>query len=166
MSDLPLVLLVEDEETDALLILRALDNAGVKHPIRIVTDGEEFVNYMEGTGAYEDRKAHPLPGLVLLDLKLPKRDGYEVLKWVREHRQFSSLPVIVLTGVQELRDVNRAYAAGANSFLVKPMDFENYRGLGQAIKGFWLGMAKTPQAESELAPKANQRVKNPEIEGI
>jgi CheY-like chemotaxis protein len=156
MRDLPLVLVVDDNETDALFILRSLDNAGVKNPLRVVNDGEEFVDYMEGTGNYEDRKMYPLPGLVLLDLKLPKRDGFELLNWVRGHSKFSALPVIVLTATQELQDVNRAYQAGANSFLVKPMNFKDYQGLSDAITAFWLGVAKTPSAVKSVREKVSK----------
>ena len=151
MKDLPLVLVVEDNEAEALFILRSLDSAGVKNPIRVVNDGEEFVVYMEGRGKYDDRRMYPLPGLVLLNLKLPKRDCFELLSWVRGHAKFSGVQMIVLTGTQDLRDICRAYQAGANSFLRKPMD---NRGLSEAINGFWLGVAKTP-AVSESRSQRN-----------
>jgi len=151
MSDSMAILLVEDRADDALLILRALEKAGAKSVIRVVRDGEAAVSYLAGAGMYADRGLYPMPGLVLLDLNLPKLDGFEVLKWIRDRQEMSGLKVIVLTTSQNMKDVGRAYAAGANSFLVKPVEFANYLGLGHGIKDFWLGVAGTP----EMGPRPN-----------
>ena len=142
------ILLVEDSADDALLILRALEKAGAKNAIRVVRDGEAAVDYLAGTGIYANRGMYPMPGLVLLDLNLPKLDGFEVLEWIRDKREFSELKVIVLTTSGNMKDVGRAYSAGANSFLVKPMEFANYLGLGHGIKDFWLGLATTTEVGS------------------
>lgn len=145
MSDNGAILLVEDDQVDALLVLRAFEKAGVKNPVRVVADGDEAVSYLEGAGPYANRQIYPMPGLVLLDLKMPKRDGFEVLNWIRSHRELSALPVVVLAAEQEISGVKKAYSAGANSFLVKPMDFENYMSMSHALKAFWLCAAKMPE---------------------
>jgi len=141
------ILLVEDSADDALLILRALEKAGAKNAIRVVRDGEAAVNYLAGAGIYADRRLYPMPGLVLLDLNLPKLDGFEVLRWIRDTRALFGLKVVVLTTSQNMKDIARAYSAGADSFLVKPMEFANYLGLGHGIKDFWLGIARPSQVE-------------------
>lgn len=120
-----LILVVEDDENDAVLIRRTLARAGVPNPRQFVTDGDAAISYLVGVGRFADRKKYPLPGLVLLDLKMPGMDGFEVLRWIREHPLFKNLPVVVLTSSDEIRDVNEAYRLGANSFLVKPLEFQN-----------------------------------------
>jgi|SRR5690348_1028830 len=120
-----LILVVEDDENDAVLIRRTLTRAGVPNPRQFVKSGEAAISYLVGVGAYADRKRHPLPGLVLLDLRMPGMDGLEVLRWIRQHPFYRDLRVVVLTSSDELRDVNEAYRLGANSFLVKPLEFQN-----------------------------------------
>lgn len=127
------ILVVEDNENDSTLIRRTLTNAGIPNPRHFVETGEDAINYLAGVGRYADRKKYRLPGLVLLDLKLPGMDGLEVLKWIRGHRHFGDLRVVVLTVSSEIRDVQKAYRLGANSFLVKPLEFENARALFSSI---------------------------------
>src|SRR4051794_22851789 len=144
MSDVPVVLLVEDRDDDVLIVRRAFEKLGLPNPIKVVTDGDQAISYLAGTAVYADRKLYPMPGLVLLDLKMPVRDGFEVLEWIRSQPGISGLPVVVLTTTDAIKDVSRAYAAGANSFLVKPMEFEQYMGLLQTLKKFWLNLGSTP----------------------
>lgn len=127
------ILVVEDNENDTTLIRRTLTNASIPNPRHFVETGEDALDYLVGVGRYSDRKKYPLPVLVLLDLKLPGMDGFEVLKWIRGHRHFSELRVVVLTVSNEVRDVQKAYRLGANSFLVKPLEFENARALFTSI---------------------------------
>jgi CheY-like chemotaxis protein len=112
-----------------------------------VRDGEEAVAYMSGTGPYANREEYPLPDLVLLDLKMPKCDGFEVLQWLRQQPGFRTIPVVVLTSSEQVRDVNRAYELGANSFLVKPFDFTNLVSLSETLKAYWLNLNKGPEAQ-------------------
>ncbi len=119
------ILLVEDREDDVFLVRRAFEKAYLLNPLQVVRNGEEAVAYLKGEGTYANRAGYPLPSLILLDLKLPGMDGFDVLRWIRREPNFGSLPVIVLTSSEQIRDVNRAYQLGANSFLVKPTDFEN-----------------------------------------
>ena len=145
MADQSVILLAEDREDDILLIRRSFTKAFITNPLLVVRDGEEVVSYLEGEGKYSNRDEFPLPDLLLLDLKMPGKDGFEVIKWLRKHPTLKTLPVVVLTSSQDIRDVNTAYQLGANSFLVKPMDFENFVEMSRFISGFWLRFNKPPQ---------------------
>ena len=147
MSNSAVVLLVEDREDDIILVRRAFAQAYLNNPLFVVRNGEEAVAYFSGTGQYADRSQFPIPDLVLLDLKMPLMDGFELLQWLRKQPTSQHTPVIVLTSSENLRDVNRAYALGANSFLVKPNDFENYIRLGKLVAELWLVRSRLPTFE-------------------
>jgi CheY-like chemotaxis protein len=115
------ILVVEDNEDDVLLIQRAFRKAAIANPLRVLRDGNQAVAYLSGAEPYADRRECPLPALVLLDLKLPRRSGLEVLKWLRQQPGIGRLITVVLTSSRESADVNRAYELGANSYLVKPV---------------------------------------------
>jgi CheY-like chemotaxis protein len=151
MPEQALILLVEDREDDVLLVRRAFAKANVLNPMQVVRDGGEAIAYLNGEGKYSNRAEYPLPELLLLDLKMPGTDGFEVLKWMRQQPGLRALRVVVLTSSDQMRDVNAAYQLGANSFLVKPMDFERFIEMTQAINGYWLWMSKAP--ETSRAPK-------------
>jgi CheY-like chemotaxis protein len=119
------ILVVEDNENDVELIRRTLSQLGIPNPIHFVKSGEGAISYLLGMEPYSDRKRFGLPTLVLLDLKLQVMNGFEVLQWIKNHRHFGNLRVVVLTSSDDIRDVKRAYRLGANSFLVKPLEFEN-----------------------------------------
>src|SRR5438105_13086300 len=125
MPERAAILLGEDREDDVLLIRRAFNKAYINNPLVVVGDGEQAIAYLEGEGKFRNRAEFPLPDLMLLDLKMPKVDGFGVLKWVRGRPGLKGLRVIVLTSSEDMRDVNAAYRLGANSFLIKPMDFED-----------------------------------------
>ena len=136
MSDsttLPQILLVENNQHDILLILRAFQRAGVNCRIQAVTSGMDAVAYLQGTPPYGDREKYPLPALVLLDIKMPGMDGFEVLRWIRRQFEFFHLCVVMLTASDHISDANQAYHLGANSFLVKPLDFENAAELARSL---------------------------------
>src|SRR2546423_7071998 len=145
MPDQGVILIAEDLEDDILLIQRALRKAQVLNPVQVVHNGEEVIAYLKGEGKFANRAEYPLPGLLLLDLKMPRMDGFEVLRWIREDPNLRALRVIVLTSSAEMRDVNEAYELGANSFLVKPMDFEDYAGIGKFLNEYWLRTDKAPE---------------------
>jgi CheY-like chemotaxis protein len=145
MADQPLILLVEDREDDAFLIRKAFERTQVHAAIQVVRDGEEAISYLSGVGRYRNRAEYPLPWLVLLDLKMPRVDGFEVLKWIRQESDCKSLVVVVLTSSEQMRDVETAYALGANSFLLKPLDFENTTALAEAINRYWLHWNRLPE---------------------
>ena len=139
------ILLVEDREDDIILIRKAFRKAQLANPLHVVRDGEEAIAYLLGDSPYSNRNEYSLPDIILLDLKMPKLDGFETLEWLRCQPGIRSLPVIVLTSSEEMRDVNRAYSLGANSFLVKPLDFENYTHLANSLHHFWLKASKLPE---------------------
>ena len=144
----PTVLIVEDNPTDVMLIRRAFSKANVGNPLHIVRDGDEAVQYLSGEGAFADRAAHPLPAVMLLDLKLPRRSGLEVLQWVRAQSPLRRLPVVVLTSSNQNQDVNRAYDLGANSYLVKPVEFEDLKDMLGKVNIYWVGLNKKPSFSS------------------
>jgi CheY-like chemotaxis protein len=125
------VLLAENNPDDIFLVKRAFRKAGLLNDVIVVQNGMEAIAYLEGRKPYEDRENFPLPGLMLLDLKMPFLGGLEVLAWIRGNEVFNSLLVVVLTHSQQSPDINRAYHLGANSYLVKPCNFE---GLVQMMK--------------------------------
>jgi len=120
------ILLVEDEETDVKLIRRALTKGGVLNTISVARDGQEALDYLFGRGEFTDRASFPLPGLILLDLKLPKVCGLDVLREVKTSKKLKRIPVIVLTSSEDAIDINAAYDLGANSYLVKPVKFSAF----------------------------------------
>ena len=128
------ILVVEDNENDAVLIRRTFKHARVPNPVHFVKSGEAAIAYLNGVGAYANRAKYPLPGLVLLDLKMAGVDGFEALTWIRSQPHLKALRVVVLTASSEIRDVNDAYRLGANSFLVKPLEFENVDALFATLK--------------------------------
>jgi CheY-like chemotaxis protein len=144
--DCDVILIVEDNDDHALLLKHGFKQANLINPLQVVRDGDEAIAYLKGEGKFSNRAEYPLPALVLLDLKMPRRDGFEVLEWIRRQPGLSSMRVVVLTTSDEMRDINRAYALGANSFLVKPIKFDDFVQLSQAIKGYWLWMSRAPQA--------------------
>src|SRR5438552_16825551 len=103
------ILLAEDDDNDVVLIKRAFDKGCIRSPLMVVPDGEQAVAYLSGVGKYWNRQEYPLPDLMLLDLKMPRMDGFDVLRWVRAQPNFSGLRVVVLTSSDALRDVNKAY---------------------------------------------------------
>jgi len=139
------ILLVEDDPNDVLLIQRASSKARLAYPIQIVEDGEVAVAYLAGRGQYADRERYPLPALMLLDLKLPRKSGHEVLSWLRQQPGLKRLPVVVLTSSQEPSDVNRAYDLGANSYLVKPVTFDALQEMVRTIGLYWLTLNVRPE---------------------
>jgi CheY-like chemotaxis protein len=143
------ILLVDDWEDDIFLIRRALEKGNVPNPIHVVTRGEEAIAYLKGEDKYANRDEYPLPGLILLDLKMPGMDGFEVLKWIRRQPGLSSIRVIVLTSSNRIRDVNEAYHIGANSFLVKPTDFEQFAATCKLINEYWLKTDQEPESARE-----------------
>src|SRR5882762_2531355 len=145
MSDIALILIAEDLEDDISIILRAFAKARLLNPVQIVRNGEEALAYLKGEGKFANRAEYPLPQLLLLDLKMPRIDGFEVLCWVRQQPGLSSLRVVVLTSSKDIRDVNLAYQLGANSFLVKPTEFERFVDLSHAINGHWIWCSRAPQ---------------------
>lgn len=138
------ILLAEDNEDHILLIKRAFGKANLLNPLQIVNDGREAIRYLQGDGPYVDRSQFPFPALLLLDLKMPNCDGFDVLQWIRDQKNLPALRIVVLTTSDRVFDMQRAYELGAHSFLTKPVDFRDFIQLGPAIKGQWLWMSRHP----------------------
>jgi CheY-like chemotaxis protein len=132
------ILLVEDNEDDVFALRRAVKKAGISNPLRVATDGQQAVDYLTAASDPARKEEHPLPFLVLLDLKLPYRDGFEVLEWIRRQSHLAQLLVVMLTGSDERRDHQRAYALGARSYLVKPASAEDIRSLMTSLQSHWI----------------------------
>lgn len=153
MPDYLPFLLVEDQEDDVRLVQRAFLKARILNPLYVTRSGEEAIAYLVGTGEFAQRGRYPIPGVVLLDIKLPGMDGFEVLSWIRRVTFLPNLRVVMLTSSDAMHDVTRAYEMGANSFLIKPADFERFIEISQALSGYWLRVDNTPDAPSFAGSK-------------
>src|SRR5579863_4053371 len=136
MQTLP-ILLAEDNEDDIFLLERAFKKAKLTNPLRIVSDGEQTLAYLKGEGIYADRKEYPFPALLLLDIKMPRMNGLEVLSVIRNDPKLRRLVVIVLTASNLDQDVNRAFDLQANSYLVKPSDTDGMVETLDKVKAYW-----------------------------
>ncbi|MGB3654654.1 MAG: response regulator [Rivularia sp. (in: cyanobacteria)] len=132
------ILLVEDDSNDILFIQRAFRRSKLENPIQVVRDGDEAVAYLAGKGDYADRNLYPLPGMILLDLKLPRRSGLEVLEWLRQQPIIKRIPVVILTSSKENIDVDKAYDIGVNSYLLKPVNHNALNEMIETLDAFWL----------------------------
>ncbi|MBB5717015.1 response regulator [Sphingomonas aerophila] len=146
MHQLSTVLLVEDNDDDAELIAYAFEKAGIANPLVRLADGEAAVAYARGTGVYADRDRHPVPALILLDLKLPRRSGFEVLAEVRANPSTQHTPVVVLTSSGQQPDIERAYQLCANSYLVKPVNRDALLDMVKALDAYWVRLNRTVSA--------------------
>jgi CheY-like chemotaxis protein len=131
------VLHVDDDPNDTTLLQVACAKADVNFEVQNIEDGDQVIEYLSGMGKYADRSRYRLPGLVLLDLKMPKTTGLDILKWIRNQSSSKHLPVIVLSGSELKEDIHQAYAVGANSYLVKPPSFELLVNLVKHIGSQW-----------------------------
>jgi CheY-like chemotaxis protein len=144
------ILLAEDEQNDVFLIKRAFQRVQLLNPVRVVSDGQEAINYLRGDGQYADRERFPMPTLVLLDLKMPRMGGFDVISWVRQQPGLKRLPLVVLTSSKDGPDINRAYELGANTYLVKPVEFDGLVEMMKTLNLYWLIMAERPDCWSKL----------------
>ena len=138
------ILLVEDTPDDVDLVRHAFRRAGIQASLKVASHGEEALAYLTGDGAYSDRLAHPMPRLVLLDLKLPRLSGFEVLEWIRKHDATQYLPVVVLTSSDQHEDIKRAHRLGANSYLTKPVVRDSLVSMLAVVDTYWLNLHRTP----------------------
>jgi CheY-like chemotaxis protein len=150
MNNLP-VLYAEDEPDDVFLMQRAFRDAGIENPLVVVNDGRAAVDYLSGQGKYSSREQFPLPAVVILDLKMPRLSGLEVLKWIRSQPTLVTLPVVMLTSSNNDADIHRAYLQGANGYLVKPGKPSELLSMVKALKDFWLLHNRNI---SEIAPSS------------
>src|SRR5437879_12450070 len=133
-----LVLYVEDNADDVLLLRHAFKRADILDPVQFAQDGQEAIDYLAGAEKFSDRQKYPMPRLVLLDLKLPRKTGIEVLQWIRGQPVLRKLPVIILSASAQKSDVGRCYEVGANAFLVKPTGIDTVGDMCRAIQHSWM----------------------------
>ena len=142
------VLLVEDDLNDIFLVKRAFKMAQVKNPLQVVTDGQEAILYLKAEGKYADRNTYPLPKLIVMDIKMPRKSGFEVLEWVKGNgRPTRRIPIVIVSSSDNPSDINRAYELGANAYMVKPMDFRAVEHLFQSITQYWGLECAKPELE-------------------
>jgi len=138
------ILIIEDESADAALLLRGFEKAQVLNPVVHLTNGDDALRYLAGKGEYSDRKKHPLPALMLLDLKLPGMTGIQLLQWMRVQGEIKRIPVVVLTSDENPDTINAAYDLGANSYLVKPGNAAEINRMVQTIQRYWMKLNEPP----------------------
>lgn len=144
LDDAMEILLVEDDPKDVRLTLRELQSENVKNRVEVVRDGEEALDFLFCRGAYSERSLHRPPQLVLLDLKLPKVDGLQVLQQIKARPETRAIPVVVLTSSGEERDLVESYKLGVNSYIQKPVDFEQFRQTIKALGLYWMVVNRPP----------------------
>jgi len=132
-----IILLVEDSDHDVFFVRRATEQGGAGHEVYAVPEGGEAVRYLQGEGQYANRQEFPVPNIVLTDLKMPGMNGFEFLRWVRDHSEYGIIPVIVYSSSSVEEDVREAYSLGANSYMVKPSDLTAMIDLLRATWEFW-----------------------------
>lgn len=163
MNSPRLVLLAEDDKNDVFFMTRAFQEAGMENPVQIARDGQEAIDYLSGAGGFSDRERHPFPSLVIMDLKMPRKTGMEVLAWLKEQPILKAVPVIILSSSSNRYDIEQAYQLSANAFLTKPISREERVILAKLVKDFWLSLNQPP-AISALGPeKAKQFYRDPKV---
>jgi len=131
------ILHVDDDSNDLVLFQHACQKADLRCNLQNVEDGDQAINYLRGAEEFADRERYPLPTLVLLDLKMPRLNGFDVLTWLRSNEQLRSTPVIVLSSSNHDADVKRAYDLGASSYLVKPVGFDSLVEIAKSLSQYW-----------------------------
>ena len=145
------ILLVEDEPNDVFFFQRAMNKAGILHPMQVANDGQAAIDYLQGVGKFARRAEFPLPALILLDLKLPFVLGLDVLKWIRQQPEWNPI-VVILSSSSEEADIEAAYRLGANAYLVKPAETSKLGEMVKAINDFWLTQNTPPPPNSLSRP--------------
>lgn len=161
------VLLVEDEESDVIFMQIAMEQAGIKNPLQVARDGRQAVACIKGEGVYADRKQYPMPGLVLLDLRLPGIPGLKVLEWIRQQPESAGIPIFILSSSDQDPDVETAYRLGAQAYLVKPPLLSDLSHMVRIVKQCWIDADSPPpdckewQALIVPPPRTEKLVSNP-----
>ena len=138
------VLAAEDEESDAYILRLATKRAGLPHPLVVVRDGQQAIDYLAGNPPYTDRTVHPLPALLVLDLKMPRMSGFDVLCWLASRREFQSLPVVILSSSSDTLDIQKAQQLGACDYFVKPTLIGDLVKIIEILHSRWLPPLESP----------------------
>lgn len=139
------ILMAEDDPEDQMLVREALEESHLDNVLHCVGNGEELIRYLHNKGKYSDKKKYPLPGIILLDLNMPKKDGKETLKEIKSDPKLRSIPVIVLTTSKMDEDILKTYDLGVSSFITKPVSFDGLVNVMKGISKYWFGIVKLPQ---------------------
>jgi len=131
------ILLVDDDENDVLLTRMAFEKNNIHNPVQWAKDGEEAVAYLNGTGDYSNRQLHPFPELLILDLKMPRMTGLELLTWIRDHPKYKVIPTIIMTSSKLEDDIKKAYSLGANTYMIKPPSLDQLAKMVKAAHEYW-----------------------------
>ena len=142
------ILMADDDEDDRMMAREALEESRVVNDFRVVQDGEELMDYLHRQGQYADPKASPVPGLILLDLNMPKKDGREALAEIKEDPNLRHIPVVVLTTSSADEDIVKTYDLGVNSFITKPVGFEGLVNVMKALGKYWIEIVELPHDRS------------------
>lgn len=151
-----MILIADDNENDALVLLDLLKSAGVKNPITMVGDGREVISYFKGADPFSDRANYPIPNVLLLDLKMPKIGGFDVLEWLKLAMPTKDILIVILSGYAELENIKRGYELGARSFLPKPCRREDIQNLIRAYSTYWQ-MESTPNQTGGAIKSADKQ---------
>lgn len=143
------MLVAEDDETARFFMKRAFDKMQTKSTLRFVADGVQAIEYLDGRGKYADREEYPFPSVLVVDIKMPKLDGFGLLEWIKAHEKLKCLVVVVLTSSDEPIDINRAYSLGANSYLVKTALYPEFTELVKCMDMYWMKCNRPPLVEPE-----------------
>lgn len=143
MSEQDTILLADDSESDLMLLRVAFQKAAFKNPLQSVSNGEEAISYLQGAGIYGDRSQYPLPAVIVLDLNMPLRNGFDVLTWIRTQAALKRVSIVVLTASARTEDVERAFDLGASSYLVKPSKLEDLTDMIRCLRD-WLRINHFP----------------------
>lgn len=141
------ILIIEDSEEDVALILRALRKNNLANDVKVIDDGQEALDFLLEKGAYANAPKHEQPRVILLDLKLPKVSGVEILREVKSNESTRNIPIVVLTSSKELPDLEECYKLGVNSYIVKPVEFETFLKVVTELGFYWLLLNNTPAAK-------------------
>lgn len=142
------VLLVEDDLNDIFLVKRAFKRTEIPNPLHVVTDGVEAIRYLQGEGD-ADRQLYPMPRLVVMDIKMPRKTGFEVLEWIKSDCVLKRVPVVIVSSSDQTADINKAYELGANAYMIKPVNFKSVENLFQSITHYWGLECAKPELEIE-----------------
>jgi CheY-like chemotaxis protein len=157
MNSSKVILYAEDDENDVFFMERAFEKLAIPNPLRIVTDGKQAVDYLDGQAPFAKREENPLPLLMLMDLSMPGRHGLEVLQWIKTQPVLLTLPVIVLSSSNQQSDIHRAYLLGANGYLIKPGDPDDLIRIVKSIQQYWLADVRPAGAFVDFAAAGNIR---------
>jgi CheY-like chemotaxis protein len=141
------ILLVEDEENDALLVKMAFKKNDIPNPVQWARDGLEAIAYLNGEGDFADRNRYPFPEVLILDLKMPRMGGLELLGWIRDHPEFRVIPTIIMSASKLDSDVEKAYSLGANTYMIKPSAFDDLAKMVKLAHDYW-GISVKPKTRS------------------